>query len=277
MSNPTNHGPFRDLQVPDELYSLHGTDEDGTAYQRLPYSIATNLFLTVFKPTDGWGVEIQSQVMEFDMRPLVDRNNPDSQFCATAQFVASLVNAEGKIICQASTVWVLAGATDWERGETNARQRLYAALGLQITQYDRQQSTTTAPTRPALSSVKPCESSIPERFRSKSQEPSAGTADITKNGDASDPKPKAKASQHDETQGKLDVESSQSDTPSSPDTKPAQVSKGKDKRQRTSDDAPPNASLLSTIKTTAALRNIPVPDLSTKGEAKAFLKQLNEG
>lgn len=127
------NGPFEGTFFDQGETYLAETD-DGSVRYGVHLSRLTQQFLTVFKPSEGWSVSIEGEIKPFDMVPLPNRDPAavdPGQHVPTALFVASLRNSQGRVIATASTLWTLRGPTEWEKGETNARLRLYDAVGLQ--------------------------------------------------------------------------------------------------------------------------------------------------
>lgn len=268
MQEITIRGPFRNSGINVEMYPIQGVDDQGRVYRKMPFAIATQLFLDVFNPDKGWSVTVESAVMDMDMRTLADRENDVGHKYPPLKIVASLGNPQGVIIGSASTVWVMSGATELEKGETNARLRLYAAMGLPTVHYDNDQVDGILPgagqqARSPLDGVRPRESSLPKHHQSASTTAAAPAAD--------EPAP-AQSTTDTTVEAETAVSASTSDTDASPI---GETTAKSGKRQRASPDDPPNASLLATIANQCRVRNIEVPELKTVRAARAFLDELN--
>src|SRR5690606_35764417 len=137
MSNlKIKHGPFagNEFEV-NEAYTA--INDDGTLRQQVLLATATQRFLEKFPPHEGWSVQVAGELLPLEMVPLTgpvpeDGYRVNAQHVPAAKFVATLTNPSGVVVGSASTLWTISGPTAWERGETNARTRLYEAMGLQI-------------------------------------------------------------------------------------------------------------------------------------------------
>lgn len=130
MDRVIKAGPFTGVTVQEEdLIFLPG--ESGMAIEWWPAHVRTPLFLDRFPPQDGWTIEIGAERGPFDLpdyrTPTLGAEGPVVQ--PTQLFTAALKRA-GQVVNQASSLEIIDGPKAWERGETNARGRLYDALGL---------------------------------------------------------------------------------------------------------------------------------------------------
>lgn len=287
-----NRGPFRDLSIPAELYVLQGIDDNGRAYRRLRLETATQLFLEVFNPSNGWAVKITSEVMDMDMRPYEQRNNDTSPLFPVVRFVATLHNPAGAAIATASTLWVIKEATAWEKGETNARQRLYASMGLSILRYEDEPPAQTHGQPQVKREENPLGDVRPR--------PYTGREDVR---NTATPATTAPASQQTESQGPDAPDGCDSEGfpggcerfGHTPDTCPnarqaaatetgagaentgGENSTGKRRLRAGATDSPPTPSILRTIRTLCENLGREVPELKTMAEARAFHQSLNGG
>lgn len=149
-----NHGPFKGAEF-DPAEGFNRIQDDGSIVTGIKLAVLTQLFLEKFPPVEGWSVEIQGEFVQVDMVPLPKRDDPlaAATHVPTARFVATLTSPEGRVIGTASTLWTIQGPTDWEKGETNARARLYEAMGLQSRFGEAAEGGDVRRRAPALASV----------------------------------------------------------------------------------------------------------------------------
>lgn len=122
-------GLFAGIEVPDhEIAFLFNDGCEPTPWWAPAFR--TPHFLAKFSPFAGWQVLVTPSAGDFN---LPDYNNrppggaPPEQ--PTQKFEAQLIK-EGVVYANASSLELIDGEKAWERGETNARGRLYDALGL---------------------------------------------------------------------------------------------------------------------------------------------------
>lgn len=284
------NGPFKGTSFDEsEAFFLPGQYEGDAGRAGIAMPILTQHFLERFDPSQGWAIQIDAEVMQLDMFPLPREGVDSSAAAPCIRFKGALTSPDGKVVGTSSTVWTMAGPTEWERGETNARQRLYEAMGLQ-TRFDIPEGVTLA-RQPAsyggttkvvqLIPRKPSEPAV--AYAPAEDEASAPTAAPEQTSVAADDNPlddqaavTTQTAQAEEVAGDT---GSSTDAITSTETAPAtdeEPSKGtKAKRERLKDEDPAPPVLLEQCRRVAAMRGKTVPDsLKTKGEANAFLRQL---
>jgi len=240
-------GPFAATEVPlHELVPL--ANGDGSTTEWWPVHNRTPVFLEVFRPEDGWSVQIRCEPGPFNLPDYRNAIGPEVAIQPTQLFIASLYK-DDRMVNQASSLEVIDGPKAWERGETNARGRLYDALGLPgstkplLHQFVGQGLTASASTLPKVAVVpieRPAETEAPQATTSVTAraEPQA----------ASEP-PAANA-------GKT------APVASSPQTAVSTAL---------------NPNLTKQIEVQARIRGVQVPAFASNEEAKAFLKGLLTG
>lgn len=287
-----NHGPFAGVSFsPDETFRVNPALPDERPRTGAILAVATQKFLSKFDPREGWGVRIQKEVMAFDMVP----RNRDGLMGDTpapcVRFDASLVNPGGSIVAQASTVWIISGPTEWEKGESNVRQRLYEAVGLQ-TRFEEPGDSEDGHTGDTAKVVHLRQEApaVPVTFepvvQTEAEQGEAEAADamlgqpsevsVASSDQTATPQPpveqQASASGAQPEQGAgttADVGSS---------TETDRPTRAKRTRERLPDDAPAPKALMDQCRRIAAMRNETLPDEQmTKAQANAFLKQLQGG
>lgn len=224
---------------------------------------ATQVFLDTFKPTEGWSVQVTGEVIDLNMVPLANTAGVAAH-CPTALFKAALLK-DGAIVNTASTLWVLSGPTEWEKGETNGRLRLYQAMGLPIRQDLGIIEPMTAKPRPTLTAVP---SPYKERDNSQQKIEPDVVVETSNDAAASANEPTEQVTIEAQAEVVTTVET-QALAPAIPEaplvlSNPAPVA---------SADAP-NKAVLENIRRVCSMRGQKMPELKTKAEAEAFLKQL---
>lgn len=129
-----NDGPFAgtSFTFQEAVRSLVGTDQ--TEKAAILMSALNQVFLKHYDPKEGWAVIIEGSMVGLDMSPLPAESD-QVRPVPCAKFDARLISPEGRTLATASSIWTICGPTSWEKGETNARLRLYEASGLQ-TRFD---------------------------------------------------------------------------------------------------------------------------------------------
>lgn len=127
-------GPFAgtSFTFQEAVQSLVGIDQIEKA--AIMMSALNQAFLKHYDPKAGWAVVIEGAMVGIDMSPLPSES-ATGQPVPCAKFDAKLISPEGRTLATASSLWTICGPTSWEKGETNARLRLYEASGLQ-TRFD---------------------------------------------------------------------------------------------------------------------------------------------
>ncbi|MBT9135170.1 MAG: hypothetical protein DDT34_00218 [Firmicutes bacterium] len=225
---------------------------------------ATQVFLETFNPTEGWSVQVTGEVMALNMIPLPNEAGV-TEHCPTALFKASLLK-DGNVVNTASTLWVLSRPTEWEKGETNARLRLYQALGLPVRQDIGMIEPIAGKPRPTLTAV-------PSPYKDRDQAVSA-------------PKEASQAAQSEQVEPtKPMIESTEEAAPSiTVETQAATPMDVQAEPLVLSNPTPvasgeqPNKALIENIRRVCNMRGQAMPALNTKADAEEFLKKLlNKG
>lgn len=121
-------GPFAGTEIPsNELISL--PNSDGTNSDWWPTPNRTPVFLDKFRHSEGWSIEIRHEPGPFNLPDYRNAVAGQATVQPTQLFVAVLMK-DGRVVNQASSLEIIDGSKAWERGETNARGRLYEAMGL---------------------------------------------------------------------------------------------------------------------------------------------------
>ncbi|MCD9046923.1 hypothetical protein [Luteimonas sp. MHLX1A] len=266
MQLKIENGPFNGTEFnPTDTYEKFS--DDGSSSNNVLLAKLTQTFLSVFDPLKGWGVSITAELEKLDLVPLSDAfAERAAQYVPTARFLAKLVNPQGVVVATASTLWTIDGPTAWEKGETNARTRLYEAVGLQSKfgnagpsggGYVPRAKLHAVPTREQKRvEVKPAESA------DSSTTPPAGVEN------------EATASAQVQTTAPEVQQAAPTTTTSAPQEPSSQsridLGDGHDP------DAPPQAMQIQ-IERLAKLMGKTVPVLRTRAEATQFLTKLQRG
>lgn len=231
-----NNGPFAGTIVPaHELQTLF--NYDGTTTDWWPVAFRTPVFLDKYSPSDGWCIEVRNEQGSFNLPDY--RNGVGGEILTqpTQLFVATL-KRNGIIVNQASSLEVIDGAKAWERGETNARGRLYEAMGLPGS------TKTISPSDNAFPSGGSNVTALPVRMPGLQSPKEVDHVE----GEALSSAPPETTSTHEQP----------SDQPEKPKTNAM-------------------ANLLQQINTMAKIKGIVVPDLSDLEAAKSFYRDLLTG
>lgn len=258
-------GPFKG-ETFDASRTALATDENGNSYLQLRFADATQAFLEKFPPTEGWQLVITSALATLDMPAY--RRNDGVQYPAML-YQASLIAPSNATIATASTLWVIDGPTAFERGETNARMRLYQALGLQIHFNGTPQA---APAKDSSAPLKVVATSEPPRGPRQATPAPAADAPAPAQVAAADADAASPADTANENNAP--AEASTDDAAPAADTatpEPTPVAAAVE--APTGNDAP-SKSLLKSIETQCRMRGVKMPVLTTKVEAMTFLRSL---
>lgn len=121
-------GPFAGTQIPEnELSVIY--NHDGTTTDWWPVANRTPVFLEKFPPHEGWSIEVRREPGPFNLPDYRNAVGSEVTVQPTQLFVVVLLK-DGVVVNQASSLEIIDGGKAWERGETNARGRLYEAMGL---------------------------------------------------------------------------------------------------------------------------------------------------
>lgn len=276
------HGPFKGAEF-DPSEGFARDNGDGTVSTNIRLAILTQHFLEQFPPTKGWSVAIHGEFVQVDMVPLPRRDDPlaPATHVPTARFVATLTSPEGRVIGTASSLWTIQGPTDWEKGETNARSRLYEAMGLQSRFGDGAEEVRRLATSASITTLRPQAPVKPVSVTPLVDD--APKAEHDGHSTESAVEPAAKGS---EAKDRQDAEPKPEELRTEAKAKPAKATKRNDKEaegpaQSTMDvgeaDAlqmPPPAAMLAQIQRLAKLMQKPMPTLDTRQQAMDFLAEL---
>jgi len=266
-------GPFSGTEIPDnELSAI--TNNDGSTTEWWPATSRTPVFLSTFPPTEGWSIEVRREPGPFNLPDYRNAVAGNVTVQPTQLFVAVLLR-NGVIVNQASSLEIIDGSKAWERGETNARGRLYEAMGLPGSTKpflhqllgDRKETARPVATSAGVSiiPISPAKAA-PATEPAVPAAPAATANEVPAN--ASEPASNP-------TQIETAVATS---TTSSADPGHAPPSASIDVTSTTHKPAPQpdciNANLLNQIAVQAKIKGIVVPHFADNGEAKAFLKDL---
>lgn len=291
-----NHGPFKGAEFqPSEGFSW--IQEDGTVSTAIRLSILTQLFLEQFPPIEGWSVEISGDFVQVDMVPLPRREDPmaAATHVPTARFVATLTNPEGRVIGRASSLWTIQGPTDWEKGETNARSRLYEAMGLQsrfgeavqgdarrrapalatVSNLHQQEQVKPVTVTPIVNDApKAPETAEAEKASAETSIPDATTEAEPAKAPEPETTPAKEAEKH-EPEAKATPKRSKAATKAAEQSAEAAPTQSKmDVGEEDPLQLPPPAAMLSQIERLAKLMQKPMPTLATRQQAMDFLAEL---
>lgn len=271
------NGLFAGIEIPSEqlqpvldFQNLPRFRADGSQMVYWATHHRTPLFLEKFSPFDGWSVSITSSRGDFTM--------PDRAYAAdgsivqqpTVSFLAALIK-DGKVMAEASSLSTIYGPKAWESGETNARGRLYDALGLSAPlcgDPDATQSGGTSPT--------PKGASIPLAI------PAALPALIPP---ITEPSPAAMPAAAEQSDPVIPVAAEAMTSKSSSNVTTIEPSvallavtpEASGTTHAIGNTVAIDANLIRTIKTQAAARNVIVPEFDSLAEAKDFYKKLLKG
>lgn len=301
-------GPFAgtSFTFQEAVQSLVGIDLIEKA--AIMMSALNQAFLKHYDPKAGWAVVIEGAMVGIDMSPLPSES-AIGQPVPCAKFDAKLISPEGRTLATASTLWTICGPTSWEKGETNARLRLYEASGLQ-TRFDLPEGANLAKpvsqglgkgAKPAATPVvgskkegtilsfRPFTEST-EKETPAQDATAAVHVDVTPAVEAVEVAASAPAVQADvvhvadvvaeeaaETIAKVEVEvvapAEKVVVPTKTEAQ-AKGRRGQTKKRELDRDAPISPELLERCTTMARMKFKKVPEMSTTGEALDFLTNL---
>jgi|GEM_PF-3333381 hypothetical protein len=299
QTNQILKGPFTGVSFQENaIYERADPEEPGQIEIGIRLQFLTQAFLDKFNPKDGWSVQIGAEPIPFDMFPMradangqvLDKPQP------TMRFVATLTDPNQRIVATASTVWVIDGPTAYERGETNARLRLYEAAGLptKLTLSTpvhaggqvrtRASNVTTlgqaANAKPKGYTLRPVEEETKAPAAAAFKAPVYSGSQGQDGDDAAEVADEGSGSPEASETPTVDptpaAEQSQPEAPAG-DASEVTSRKPKAKRERAKDSDPAPQALLRTISRLCKLRGLEVPVTPTAGEAKAFLASLEGG
>ncbi|OGU21646.1 MAG: hypothetical protein A2580_18225 [Hydrogenophilales bacterium RIFOXYD1_FULL_62_11] len=290
-----NIGPFRGTQfTPEQMFTPDPLASGYDQRQVVMLPALTQAFLETYDPKEGWAVEVSTEVLNIDMHPLDRDGVQPSSAVPCALFKASLTDPQGRTVATASTVWTISGPTEWEKGESNARTRLYEACGLQGRFGNPPPDTGVSKTGQV---VQLRSDTSAKSYTPHVEEDKGDTGDVDERALIEQAAEAAQQSQ-DTDEGKVEPEASTQDpstdeaapasaeaaeepSPAAPAADAAQEQSGtssspRGKRVRVADDAPAPKGLIDQVKRLAAMRGkkLEKEDM-TKGEANALLKKMS--
>lgn len=123
-------GPFKGTPIPaEEIVFITNPDTmEETAWW--PVAARTQVFLEKFAPQDGWSVEVENGPGPFNLPDYRNQIAGQEAVLQPTWLFTTTLKHNGVIVNQASSLEVIDGPKAWERGETNARGRLYDSMGL---------------------------------------------------------------------------------------------------------------------------------------------------
>lgn len=257
MNLKIQYGMFADMEIPErELVTTTRNDRITILW---PTRARTPHFLSRFSPLDGFAVRIEATPGPLDLsvnfapegEPANYVNQPTHVFTAT-------LCKDGVALATASSLCIINDRSQWEAGETNARGRLYDALGLpteiDAALYNIDPSTIGSSTTDEGFIITPV-GTRPASRNISAPDAASTPAPV----DAPVPQPAAPA-----TANASPAVAVPSVVP--PRTVPAPV-------QTTKIDS----NLLAQINVQARMRGVEVPAFKDSDEAKAFFKGLFKG
>ena len=270
-------GPFEGITIPDAELTVIGST-DPTPWW--PTHNRTPVFLKRFPPEQGWSVVVRNEQGPFnlpDYRNTAEGQEPLIQ--PTQQFIAEL-RYKGEVVNSASSLEVIDGPKAWERGETNARGRLYEALGLpgSTRPYQHQLVDEPKPRAPTSGTNKQTGEIVPISRGSSRFEPKPEPAPFPVDDPADKAESTAEASPSEVSAPESASESHQDaveevDKPAETvETKPA--SKPSTPAKAAKKPSGINANLWAQIQQQSKLLRREIPEIMTNDDAKQVLKEL---
>jgi hypothetical protein len=259
-------GPFAGTEIPtNELIAI--PNHDGTNSDWWPTANRTPVFLDKFRHAEGWSIEIRHEPGPFNLPDYRNAVQGQATVQPTQLFVAVLMK-DGRIVNQASSLEIIDGGKAWERGETNARGRLYEAMGLPGSpkpflhqllgdrKIDNPVSTAAGVTiipiaAPKAQAPAPSVAPIVATTAEPAPVPSADAAPAAASPTPASNEPAVKA-----------TEAQVPQTPAPP------------AKESASQPSTINANLLKQIQVQARIKGVEVPTFADNDAAKAFLKGL---
>lgn len=301
-------GPFAgtSFTFQEAIQSLVGLEQIEKAAILMP--ALNQAFLKHYDPKAGWAVVIEGAMVGIDMTPL-STESLSGQPVPCAKFDAKLICPAGRTLATASSLWTICGPTSWEKGETNARLRLYEASGLQtrfempegvdLTKQPVSQGAGVAAklvTTPARGSRKDGGTILqfrpfvePSDKDDASQVATVVVADPTPVVDtpaavvAVEPEAKADAVEvvaaaaadaASDTKGAVEAEATVAKVVTVKAESPVKGRRGQPKKRELDRDAPISPELLERCRTMARMKFKKLPDMSNTGDALDFMKSL---
>lgn len=266
-------GPFAGTEIPDNELTVI-PNNDGTVTDWWPATNRTPVFLAKFPPTDGWAIEVRREPGPFNLPDYRNAVAGNVTVQPTQLFVAVLLR-NGVIVNQASTLEIIDGSKAWERGETNARGRLYEAMGLPGSTKpflhqllgDRKETDRPVTTAAGVSIIP---IGIPKSEPAAAPAAPAAPAAVVNEGPKSTPDAATHPTEL-STETTTSVSTTADAGQAQPSTSP-QASSGTKKSAPQPDTI--NANLLKQIEVQAKIKGIEVPTFADNNAAKAYLRDL---
>lgn len=301
-------GPFAgtSFTFQEAIQSLVGPEQIEKAAILMP--ALNQAFLKHYDPKAGWAVVIEGAMVGIDMTPL-QTESLSGQPVPCAKFDAKLICPAGRTLATASSLWTICGPTSWEKGETNARLRLYEASGLQ-TRFEVPQGVDLAKP-PALKGagtaaksvaipagtprkgggmilqfrpfVEPSDKNVAPQVAAVVVADSTPVADVPVAVDAVEPEAKttagkvvaaAAADAASDTKSAVEAKAAAAAVVSAKGESPVKGQRGKPKKRELDRDAPISPELLERCRTMARMKFKKLPEMSNTGEALDFMKSL---
>lgn len=287
-------GPFKGTKFEEDQCYFSAGDDQPKVNVLMP--VLNQVFLEKFDPTLGWALQITSDILPLDMYPLDRADKITTTAVPAVKFSAALIDPQSRMVATATTVWTMERATSHESGETNARRRLYDAIGLQ-SRFDvpsgfpipdgnsrpRSNGSVIA-IKPLVDppSITPVFDEPDAESASQAEEPAPVVVTSTEASDTPEP---AQASDDGEQTEKVDAPEAEEgqpatavqDTPQASPSAPIAVPAARSKRTRSSDNDAPSQVLIDQVKRLCGMRNMPVPVMTTKAQATEALRSMQGG
>lgn len=285
-------GPFKGTTFTEDQCYYSAGDDQPKLNVLMP--VLNQVFLDKFDPMLGWSLQITSDILPLDMYPLERANTITTTAVPAVKFSAALIDPQSRMVATATTVWTMEKATSHETGETNARRRLYDAIGLQSrfdvpAGYEIPQGASRTRSSGSVIAIKPT-CALPA-ITPVFEEPDTATAS-----EAEEPAPvvvtSSEATAPAEPVDTGDVEGQVADgvaevvevaqaAPAAPAAPIGIVSSdappARSKRTRSGDNDPPTQVLIDQVKRLCGMRNMPVPVMDTKAQATEALRSMQGG
>ena len=220
--------------------------QDGESKHLKSYSTRLESFLAQYPPMSGWAIQTEGKIIP----PITTGDEP------AIQFDAYLVDPQGQKRTNRSSLGKLSVNKAWQKTETNACSRLLAALGFGSEVFDEEEIEDFLDHGYQVS-----QGIAPKN--APAQEPSKVT---TVQAVSQTPNPVDDATDVDKSNN--EHSSTKVDAATEPEAKPALIKTP----QRTANNGIPKV-LMSNLKRMAIQLGKTVPELTTKSEAEALLKE----
>jgi len=274
-------GPFADTEIP-EGEITHIQTSDGLL-PFWPTEARTPVFLEKYSPEMGWQILVETASGGFDLPDTrnLDQHQQSVLVQPTQMFVVKLVK-DDKVYSQGSTLAIIDGPSAWERGESVARGRMYAASGLPgflklfPNTTDSSKGARNIPTVEATSTtiplvITPIATESSSRGARDEEEPGSavdlGQSNIT--GDT--------ASRTDSQVSDLTASAEPTQTPAAAATVLKHPAAKADRLGKKNIGKEVDENLREQIIVLSESMNVPIPVIETSAEARDFYKKLLRG